>query len=67
MTMFVSILAIAILMGSTLLILSNLKMVMRDIVDVVVASVIQARFSDHLVANLALVSLWLLIFALSFG
>lgn len=65
--MFVSFLAILVLTASTLLILSNLKMVMRDIVDVVVTSVVQARFSDHLAANLALVSLWLLIFALSFG
>lgn len=65
--MLMSILAIFILFGSTLLILSNLRMVLRDIYDVVVASVVGARFSDHLAANVALIALWLLLFFLSFG
>ena len=62
-----SLLALAILTGSTLLILSNLKMVLRDIYDVVLASVTGARFTSHLSANLALLALWFLLFALSFG
>ena len=65
--MLLSLVAIAILIGSTLLILSNLKMVLQDIYDVVVHAVAGARFSAHLAANLALIALWLLLFILSFG
>ena len=65
--MILSILAIAVLIGSTLLILGNLRMVMRDIYDVLLASVAGARFTNHMVANVAFVALWLMLFALSFG
>ena len=65
--MLLSLVAIAILIGSTLLILSNLKMVLQDIYDVVVHAVAGARFSDHLAANLALIALWLVVFVVSFG
>lgn len=62
-----SILALLILIGSTLLIASNIRMVMRDIYDVLRSSVSDTRFATHMAANIAFVALWLLIFSLSFG
>lgn len=64
--MLLSILAILILLGSTLLILGNLRLVMRDIYDVMVSTVSGMRFTDHLAANLALVALWVVLFVLSY-
>ena len=65
--MILSVFALAVMALSTFLILSNLRMVLRDVVDVFVTSVQQLRFSDHIAANLALLALWFLLFALSFG
>ena len=62
-----SVLALMILVASTMLILSNLRIVVQDIVQVLVASVTGARFANQLSANLAFAALWLLIFVLSYG
>lgn len=64
--MMITLLAIAILVTSALLVLGNLRSVIQDTVSTVSAGAQRARDSGVFFQRLAFLGLWIMIFALSY-
>jgi hypothetical protein len=65
--MMITLLTFAILAGSVLLVVGNLRMVAADTVSALAGCVLRARRLNQLHNRLAFVALWLLLFALCYG
>lgn len=64
--MLTTTLALLVLLGSALLVISHLRVVVQDTYTAVVTCAMRARAGGRLVPRMAFVALWVLIFALSF-
>ncbi|KMK66751.1 hypothetical protein [Puniceibacterium sp. IMCC21224] len=65
--MMTSLLALLVLLGSALLVLSNLRLVAQDTLQVLRDVMTQLSLNGRLAPNLAFGMLWILIFTLSYA